>query len=211
MLGENDDLTLYLLRHGESVANTQGVFASRKIDSPLSLMGRQQVERQSKILAPIRFDACYTSPLVRATQSAEILRREAGLQFVQTNALLEVDVGVLDGEPEDVSQNMALYEEVLREWEYGLHTAAFPGGESLQDIQARFASLLEDVKGTNRVLLLGHCLLFMCAIWLFAENHGSTLETGHMGRGNLSLLVKTEGGYRLQEFNQAPPETISSH
>jgi len=204
----NDGLTLYLLRHGESIANVERVFSARKLDPPLSHIGRQQIERQSKALALIGFDACYTSPLLRAMQSAEILSREIGLQFAQTEALLEVDVGALDGESQDVSQNWAIYEDVVRKWESGLCATAFPRGENLRDIEARFTSLLANVGGKKKVLLLGHCLLFMCAIWLFAENRGPTLESGNMGRGHLSLLVKTERGFRLQEFNQAPLETI---
>lgn len=206
MLRENDDLTLYLLRHGESAANVERVFAARKIDPPLSRVGLEQIERQSKALATIEFDACYTSPLLRATQSAEILRREIGLQFAQTKALLEVDVGVLDGESQDVPRSRTLHEEVIRKWEDGVRTAALPGGESLRDIEARFGNLLEDLEGMKQVLLLGHCLLFMCVIWLLAENRGPTLESGHMGRGHVSVLVKTGNGYRLQEFNRAPPE-----
>jgi broad specificity phosphatase PhoE len=202
-------LKLYLLRHGESAANVERVFAARKIDPPLSLAGREQIERQSKALASIEFDACCTSPLLRATQSAEILSREIGLQFKKTNALLEINVGFLDGEPQDVSRNWAVYKDVIKRWEGGQSAAAFPGGESLRDVDARFTGLLTGLEGKKKVLLLGHCLLFMCVIWSFAENRGSTLESGHMGRGRLSLLAKTEKGFRVQCFNHAPAEIIA--
>ncbi|MHC4423816.1 MAG: histidine phosphatase family protein, partial [Planctomycetota bacterium] len=89
---------LYLLRHGESAANVERIFAARRINPPLSAIGREQIKRQSKTLASIGFDACYTSPLLRAKQSAEILGQEIGLQFIETEALMEVDVGTLDGQ-----------------------------------------------------------------------------------------------------------------
>jgi broad specificity phosphatase PhoE len=198
-------LTLYLLRHGESVGNVNRVFASRKVDPPLSPLGREQIERQSKALASIKFDACYTSPLLRAVQSSEILNEQSGLQFAQTKTLLEVDVGDLDGKPENVIQNWTIYENSIRKWEEGLCSTPFPGGESLQDIEDRFSNLLKHLKGMNRCLLIGHCLLFMCVVWLYAKNHGPTLESGHMGRGHLSILAETDRGFRLLEFNQAPP------
>ncbi|MBL7177643.1 MAG: histidine phosphatase family protein [Desulfobacteraceae bacterium] len=209
MLSDNENLTLYLLRHGESEANVERVFAARKIDPPLSAIGREQSKRQSKALALIEFDACYTSPLLRARQSAEILSQGIGQQFTETKALMEVDVSILDGEPENLSQNWSIYEDIVRKWENGLSTACFPGGESLFDIEARVGAFLNTLEGMKRVLLLGHCLLFMCVIWIFTENHGPTLEDGHMGRGHLSLLVKTEYGFRLQEFNRAPPDTLA--
>jgi probable phosphoglycerate mutase len=200
---------LYLLRHGESAANVERVFAAHRINPPLSAIGREQIERQSKTLASIGFDACYTSPLLRAKQSAEILSKEIGLQFTETKALMEVDVGTLDGQPETLSHNWSIYTNVVRKWEDGLSTTGFPGGERLFDIEARVSAFLKNLEGMKRVLLLGHCLLFMCVIWLFTENHGPTLEDGHMGRGHLSLLVKTERGFRLQDFNRAPPETMA--
>ena len=207
MVDNNDDLTLYLLRHGESIANVDRVFAARKVDPPLSDMGREQIQRQSKALASVRFDACYTSPLLRARQSAEILSEGIGPQFAETNALLEVHVGALDGESEDSSRNRAVYEDVVRNWARGLSTAAFPGGESLHDIEARFATLLADLEGQKTVLLLGHCLLFMCLLWLLDDDRGPTLESRHMGRGHLSILVKAAGRFRLQDFNRAPPDS----
>ena len=206
---ESTHLTLYLLRHGESVANVKRVFASRKVDPPLSALGREQIKQQSKALASIKFDACYTSPLLRAVQSSEILSRQIGLQFAQTKTLLEVDVGDLDGKPENVIQNWTIYEDLIRKWEDGLCTTAFPRGENLQDIEDRFSNLLKKLEGMKRCLLVGHCLLFMCVIWLYAKNHRPTLESGHMGRGNLSLLAKTDRGFHLLEFNRAPPSVVT--
>ncbi len=89
MMEESTHLTLYLLRHGKSVANVKRVFASRKVDPPLSPLGREQIKQQSKALASIKFDACYTSPLLRAVQSSEILSQQIGLQFAKTETLLE--------------------------------------------------------------------------------------------------------------------------
>jgi broad specificity phosphatase PhoE len=208
MRGPSDQI-LYLLRHGESAANVERIFAAHRINPPLSAIGREQIERQSKTLASVGFDACYTSPLLRAKQSAEILGKEIGLQFTEMEALTEVDVGTLDGQPETLSKNWSIYTNMLKKWEDGLSNAGFPGGERLCDIESRFSAFLKNLEGMKRVLLLGHCFLFMCVIWLFAENHGPMLEDGHMGRGHLSLLVKSERGFRLQDFNLAPSETLS--
>ena len=39
-------LTLYLLRHGKSVANAQRLFSARKTDPPLSALGVEQAARE---------------------------------------------------------------------------------------------------------------------------------------------------------------------
>ena len=80
---------------------------------------------------------------------------------------------------------------------------------SLIDIEDRFAKILKQLEGKKRCLLVGHCLLFMCVIWLYAKNHGPTLESGHMGRGHLSLLAKTYRGFHLLQFNRAPPSALT--
>jgi broad specificity phosphatase PhoE len=201
------DLSLYLLRHGESVANVERVFAARKVDPALSEAGRRQVRGQIGMLRGVRFDACYASPLLRTRQSAAILSEALGLRFVEADALREVDVGRLDGQPQADARNRAVYEDVVQSWEQGLASAAFPGGESLDDVRARFAGLLGDLarRPERSVLLVGHCLLFMCVIWLFAGSHGPTFESGHMGRGALSVLRGGADGLVLAEFNALPP------
>lgn len=98
------DLTLYLLRHGESVANVRRVFAARKVDPPLTDMGIQQVTRQAESLKAIELSAMYASPLLRASQTAEILSQRCGLEVTFSDALREVDVGILDAKSQENPQ-----------------------------------------------------------------------------------------------------------
>ena len=91
-------LTLYLLRHGESWANVDRVFAIRKVNLPRSDAGIHQVTMQAESLKVIEFSAMYTSPLLRTWQTAEIVSRHCRLEPVFSDALYEVNVGILDGE-----------------------------------------------------------------------------------------------------------------
>jgi broad specificity phosphatase PhoE len=69
-------MMLYLLRHGESLANVEHLFAARKIDPPLSADGIRQILAQTEVLRDVDFDGFYTSPLLRARQSAHIVQRQ---------------------------------------------------------------------------------------------------------------------------------------
>lgn len=200
------DLILYLLRHGESVANVGRVFAARKVDPPLSDMGIWQVKMQAESLKSIEFSAMYASPLLRARQTAEIVSQHSGLEPILSNALQEVDVGILDGEDQNDPQNWSAYEDVVRKWGRGLTHVGFPGGESLNDIRDRFRGFLNGLEGEQQkpVLIVGHCLLFMAVIWLFCENHGSMFEDGHMGRGHLSIISGSDDRFRILKFNIPP-------
>ena len=88
---------LYFVRHGESEANVLHVFSNRELVHGLTDTGRAQVQALADQLAGVRFDAFYTSPILRARQSAQIVSDRLGLPFEVTPALAEYDVGILEG------------------------------------------------------------------------------------------------------------------
>ena len=60
---------IYIVRHGQTEKNKANVLQGRS-DVPLNEAGRQQAEEVRE--AGISFDLVYTSPLIRAVQTAEI-------------------------------------------------------------------------------------------------------------------------------------------
>lgn len=203
-----NDLTLYLLRHGESRANLENVFASHRIDAPLTSEGIRQAKAAARMLKRFPVEAMYSSPLLRARQTAEVVGEVLGLEPVFTPALVEVDGGRLEGKSQADPRHRREFDTVLSLWERGFPHNGFAGGETLAEVDTRLRPLLEEIKksGRKHVALVGHCLLFMTLIWLFCENHGPTLEAGHMGRAHFSLLRRASESFLLEQFNTAPPE-----
>jgi 2,3-bisphosphoglycerate-dependent phosphoglycerate mutase len=93
---------LVLLRHGESTANADGLFTGAW-DVPLSLEGRRQARRAARLLEGFALpDVVITSPLVRATQTVEIVLKQlgrSGLDRVVSPELTERGYGILTGLP----------------------------------------------------------------------------------------------------------------
>ncbi len=89
-------MRLLLIRHGESLANAEGRLQGH-LDIPLSERGRRQAERLGERLAPLAVEALYTSPLLRAKETAEILSARLGLSLEERAALMERNVGELEG------------------------------------------------------------------------------------------------------------------
>lgn len=200
------DLTLYLLRHGESTANVKRVFAALRIDPPLSEAGIQQAAAQAELLKDIGFSAIYASHLLRARQTAEIVGQQCGLKPIIFEALHEVNVGILDGKDQDDPQNWENFMSVVRRWNSGFNDTGFPEGESLNEIESRLRTFLE-VLGEQQggpVLVVGHSLVFMALFWLFCGKCGSELEDGHMGRGHLSIISGAGDRFRILKFNIPP-------
>jgi len=135
---------LYFLRHGESEANVLGVFSNRGFQHGLTEKGIKQAEECREKLSSIAFQAIYTSPLQRTVETARIVSRGRGVEVQVEPRLVEFDVGVLEGrgDPESWQTFSGLWKEWFLQ---NNHRARLDGGESLEDVHARFFELVEHV------------------------------------------------------------------
>jgi len=200
-------MILYLLRHGVSESNDKNIFAAKKIDLPLTPTGRQQAEVQARVLKNVGFKKIYTSPLLRAKQTAEIVSRSCGLEPITTDCLCEIDVGILDGQGMTDPYYWRIWEQTLKEWEKGKENIGFPEGETLNDIRVRFTEFLNELEETQHpILIVSHCGFLMVVIWAFCKNHGPTFEDGHVGRGCYSIISESGKRFQVTKFNVFPVE-----
>src|SRR6266853_5682826 len=97
--GEVMRTILYMLRHGATEANLAHLprLQGRKLDSPLAKLGVRQAEATRDFLGIRPIDHCYSSPLVRAMQTAAIVAAPHGLSPQPLDALVEGDVGRWEG------------------------------------------------------------------------------------------------------------------
>ena len=195
--------TFYLLRHGESEANVNRIFAAKRIDPPLTERGIQQAAMQAETLKQFKLSVIYASPLLRAKQTAEIINKHHGLEIITSDDLYEVDVGILDGDDQTNPDKWAVYTNVMEEWGKNITDIAFPNGESLDGVRDRLRSFFDPLKNdTDKpVLIVGHCLLFMAFTWLFCENHNENLKDNYMGRGCLSVVTFDKNKFWIERFN----------
>lgn len=70
-------MRIYIVRHGETIANAKGLFQGWT-DDPLNKNGILLAEITGKKIPDVHFDACFTSPLIRAKKTAEIILQESG-------------------------------------------------------------------------------------------------------------------------------------
>jgi probable phosphoglycerate mutase len=88
--------TILLARHGETDWNRDNRFQGHA-DPPLNETGRAQAAELAAALADESLAAVYSSPLLRAFETAEIAAAPHGLAPVPVEALREVDVGSWQG------------------------------------------------------------------------------------------------------------------
>lgn len=92
---------LIVMRHGEAEHNVSRIIQTDPSHpTPLTEKGRAQVQEQASKLLENRVHAIYSSPLLRAQQSADILGKIVGLNKVSIeDRLREGCAGKLEGKP----------------------------------------------------------------------------------------------------------------
>ena len=175
---------IYIVRHGQTEGNAAKQLQGRS-NRPLNDAGLEQARKAGELLhaAGVRFSRVYTSPLIRAEQTADIIAE--GIPQTVEERLIEMDYGPYEG--------MSLNDpapEVLAFFKDFAHTPAPAGMEPLDDVVARMGSFLEDIRDIGAhedVLVSTHAIAMKGALeYLTPDSHGSYWSTYI---GNCALYV----------------------
>ena len=88
--------TIYLTRHGETEWNEKKLIQGHT-DIPLNTKGKKQAKLLGKQLKDIDFDVVFSSDLLRAKNSAEIIIKEKEMTVIKIKALRERFFGRFEG------------------------------------------------------------------------------------------------------------------
>jgi broad specificity phosphatase PhoE len=146
--------TIVLVRHGETDWNRDDRFQGRA-DPPLNDAGRAQARELSGRLAAESFGALYSSPLLRAHETATILGARLELDVRVSDALQEVDVGSWSGLTREEVEDR--FPDGFRRWlEYG---HGWDDGETYEELGRRVVDGVHAIGQTHpreRVVAVTH-------------------------------------------------------
>jgi len=151
--------TLYLLRHAATDANLArpALIQGRKHNPPLARLGVRQAELTRDFLAIRPIDFCYSSPLLRAMQTAAIIAAAHGIAPQPLEALTECDVGAWEGL--DWQTIRRIDGERYQRFMANPAQDGYPGGESFDEVFQRSAAALEDLLARHAgrsILVVAH-------------------------------------------------------
>ena len=131
---------LLLIRHGETDWNRSGrVMGNQSI--PLNQAGHRQAQACAEVLSRTPITGIYTSPVLRAVQTAEILRQGHEMPLHLVSELSEIGVGAwLSRYWRDFADDPA-----KRDWYTQPDVARPVGGETLREVQRRAVTAVERV------------------------------------------------------------------
>lgn len=194
-------MKLYFVRHGESVANLLREFSNSGVKHPLTETGVEQARTLAYKLREIPFEIIYSSPVLRAMQTAQILSEQMQVPVEVTEALREWSVGIYEGtiDPE----GWELHRKVQEDWYFkDKPESKMPGGENLIEIKERFVPFIErlvqEYKETDRnILCVAHGGLYLAMLPVIFKNidHASVVEQGYPHTSPTVAEVRPEGLY----------------
>jgi len=196
--------TLYIVRHGETELNRQGIVQGRGKDTDLNDEGRRQANKFFEAYKQVPFDKVYISKLKRTQQSIQQFI-DLGIPYEKLEGLDELAWGVLEGQPATPA-NKAMFLKLIRHWLDGKLDEKFTGGESPNEVKARQLEAMETIMSrpeekTVLVCMHGRAMrLLMCVLL------GKPLtEMESFPHQNLVLYKVTWDGskYEIVDFNNA--------
>ena len=193
-------LRLVFVRHGLSSFNKKGIVQGRSDDSYLTEEGYSQAEFTGKILDDINFDAIYSSPLIRASETAKTiektLKKNYDINF--DNNLLEVNLEKWSGLTIDDIRNR--YPDEYKQWKKDPENLSLKNKDNknylpIKDLYLQAQKFTDDIflnyknKGNKNILIIAHNAILRCLI--------------------LSLIKRPDRGFRKLKLDNASISIIN--
>jgi broad specificity phosphatase PhoE len=165
---------VYLARHGQTAYNHEGRFQGQQ-QVPLDDTGRAQAAELAERASGYDFRALWSSPLLRARETADIVAAAIGLQPKDDPRLMETDAG--DWTDLTFTEVRARTPEMFDAFAAGDPGFAFPGGESFAEQELRVSAALQDVeRGVLPALVVCHGMVIRAAFASRAADGSAPFE-----------------------------------
>lgn len=154
---ESRGTKILLVRHGETDWNLTGRFQGRS-DVPLNQKGEEQAKALALALERESLAAIYCSPLARAKETAHLIKAyHPSVPLYEEEGLVEMNLGEFEGI--EGPRWAEKYAEFREAWRANPASVTMPGGESLQEVQARAMATLERISKAHPP----DCTLLVCS------------------------------------------------
>jgi len=139
--------TLLLIRHGQSMANLEGVFAGN-YDAPLTELGYNQAKRTAEFIAEnYKVDKVYASDLIRAFETGKCVADKLGLDVIPEPNLREIRAGKWEGILFD--KIVSDFPKEYAKWMDDVGNSGCPSGETVKELGERVLGALNSIVKEN--------------------------------------------------------------
>jgi len=200
---------IVLWRHGVTDWNEQGIFQGR-MDIPLNERGLRQAMAAAPSLAAMHPVALYTSPMLRALQTAAVLAAITGQKAVTDDRLSEIDVGTWTGHT--LAAAIADDPEVRAAVMAGVDYRRSPTGETMTEVGVRAGGFLHEVAARHdgkTIVVVSHGGAIRMGIASMLDwPYDTAVRLGGLANCGWCVLEQRYGRWRIEGYNctAAPPD-----
>ena len=194
-------MEIYIIRHGETVWNANKLLQG-SADIELSENGRALAGETGENLENVHFDKIYSSPLIRAYETACLIRGHRNIPIIRDDRLRELCFGVNEGK--NFSKLLSDESDAFHHFFKRPDLYRAPeNGETLEHICERAADFMKEVvepqaQELERIIIVAHGALNK-AIMCHIKQHGidQYWSGGLQKNCNVIMVRLDEGGYQV--------------
>ncbi len=193
-------MELVLMRHGETEYNRADVFRGR-VDLPLNERGKEQARAAAGCLREEDFEAFYSSPLLRAVQTAQAIAGNHGGEVSPREHFTDVDYGDWSGKSiEEIRKN---WPREFSMWENDPEGVVFPGGEGVREVRERLSAGLDKLSREHEgtILLVGHKLINRIMICIALDLPTSGIWKVEQSNAAINYISWRNSGWVIRRLN----------
>lgn len=189
-------MSIYLVRHGETDWNREGIYQGQ-VDTTLNQKGKCEAERLGVALKDIKFSRIYSSDLLRARETAEIINKYLNIPIFYRAELREMNFGRWTGI--SIFDMEKVDPELFRKWQDNPWDVSPPGGETFKELTERVIKIIDEIFSIHRdenILVVSHAGPIKAIIlYLLGANSKAywNIRISH----NTIVLLEKENDYRI--------------
>jgi broad specificity phosphatase PhoE len=170
-------MKIYLIRHGETTGDIEDRIGG-SYDDHLTEKGHEQLKKTAEKLVDEGIEIIFSSPLIRAQESASIIARKLHCPIETVERLKERHYGVITGLKRDEAK--AKYPEAIAR--HGDPAYTHPDGESYTDFYNRVIDAFRytAMQGYQNLAILGHGGSLKCILKFLQEPIPDKIEDGEI-------------------------------
>ena len=198
---------IIFLRHGQAENNTKKILAGRTPGVNLTEEGKKQAEQAGKMLQSLNVSAIYSSPIDRAVQTAEIIKKHCNIEFKTDDRLIELNMCQFTIMPYQEIFNK--YGNVFLKFYSGSEEVSENGVETFTEVKKRINEMVNFVINKHKnenVVLVTHMDPIKAMIGRVLKLKPEVLFELIIANASLSIIKNHDQNFYLTAINAMHPE-----
>jgi probable phosphoglycerate mutase len=198
---------IIFLRHGQAENNTKKILAGRTPGINLTEEGKKQAEQAGKMLQSLNVSAIYSSPIDRAVQTAEIIKKHCNIEFKTDDRLIELNMGQFTMMP--YQEIFKKYGNVFLKFYSGSEEVSENGVETFTEVKKRINEMVNFVINNHKnenVVLVTHMDPIKAMIGQVLKLKPEVLFELIIANASLSIIKNHDQNFYLTAINAMHPE-----